>query len=105
MLDFVGSLVDARHTEVAIPTLDGHLAGVAHTVVNLHDAINDTIGHIRAIQLRHTCLVTVIYSLVCLPGSMEGQPLRRRDLHGRVGEHPLNSLAISDRLAKGHSLL
>src|SRR6266566_6959600 len=70
MLDLVGSLVDTRYTQVAIPAFDRHFTSVAHTAVNLHHTINDTIGHVRAVQLRHACFMAVIESLIDLPGGM-----------------------------------
>src|SRR5258708_35474433 len=36
---------------------------------------------------------------------MQCQPPGRLNLHGGIGKHPLNGLAISDGLAEGHALL
>src|SRR5258708_7248681 len=36
---------------------------------------------------------------------MQCQPFRGLNLHGRIGYHPLDGLAISDGLTKGHTLL
>src|SRR5437763_8815899 len=104
MLDLVGALIDAGHAQVAVPAFDGHLAGVAHATVNLHDAVNDAIGHVGAIELGHTGLVAVIQPLVSFPGSMKGEPSGSLNFYRRVGNHPLYSLAISDGLTEGDTV-
>src|SRR5690242_17010924 len=50
-LNLICSLEDTIQTHQAIPAFDWQFLGVAHTTVNLHDAINDTIGHGSTIQL------------------------------------------------------
>src|SRR5260221_312058 len=105
MLDFVCTFVDAGYAQVAVPAFDGHFASVAHTTVDLHDTIYDAVGHAGAIEFGHAGLVTVILALVDFPGRVEGQPLGSLNLYGRVGEHPLNSLAIGDGFTKGYTLL
>src|SRR5258708_17514487 len=105
MLDFVSALVDARYTQVAVPAFNRHFAGVAHAAVNLHYAVYDAIGHIRPVELCHTCLVAVIQSLIDFPGGVQCQPFRGLNRHSRIGYHPLDGLAISDGLTKGNTLL
>ena len=46
VLDLIRAFVDTGDAEVAVPAFDGHFAGVAHAAVNLHDAVDDAIGHV-----------------------------------------------------------
>src|SRR2546421_12357336 len=67
VLNLVRPLVDARHTQIAVPALNRHLAGVAHAAVYLHHAINYAVRHACAIELRYACLVAIIQALIDLP--------------------------------------
>src|SRR5260370_21102075 len=100
MLDFVSALVDARYTQVAVPAFNRHFAGVAHAAVNLHYAVYDAIGHIRPVELCHTCLVAVIQSLIDFPGGVQWPPFCGFNLHSRISAHPMGWLGISDGLTK-----
>src|SRR5436309_663884 len=68
MLDLVSSLIDACDTQVAVPAFNGHFAGVAHAALDLHDTVNDSVCHIRAIEFCHARFVPVIHPLVSFPG-------------------------------------
>src|SRR5579863_789946 len=105
MLDLIRTFVDAGDAQVAVPTFNGHLTGVAHAAVYLHDAVNDAVGHVRAVEFRHTRLVTVILMLISFPRSVECKPLGGLNLNGGICDHPLNGLAVGDGLPKGDALL
>jgi len=72
--------------------------------MNLHHAINYAVRHVGAIELRYACLVAIVQALIDLPRRVQRQPLRRLNLNGGIGDHPLDSLAVSDWLAEGDAL-
>src|SRR5260370_23831289 len=87
MLDLIRAFVDARYTQVAVPAFERHLAGIAHAALNLQHAVNDTIGHVRAVQFRHACLVAVIQPLVNFPRRLQRPPFFRVNPYPRIGNH------------------
>src|SRR5690348_4764671 len=104
-LDLVGAIEDTEDAHLAIPALDGQLAGIAHAAVYLKHAVHDAVRHIRAIELRHRGLVAVILPAIGEPGCPQRDPLRRLDLDRRIGNHPLNRLPVGQRLPKGDAVL
>src|SRR5680860_592968 len=100
-LDLVGALVDAQQPELAVPPLDGQLAGVAHAAVYLEHAVDDLVGLHPAVQLGHRLRLPGVEPGVDLPRRGEHQPPQRLDLHRGVGDHPLDGLMLSDRLTEG----
>src|SRR5690242_19299642 len=104
MLYLVCAFVDTGHTLIAIPAFDWHLACITHAAMNLHHTIYNAVCHIRAVQFRHAGLVPVIFATVGLPRCVQREPLRRLNLDGGIGDHPLDSLAVGDGLTEGDTL-
>ena len=72
--------------------------------MDLHDTIDDAIGHVGAVEFGHAGFVAVIQPLVGFPRGVKGKPFRGLDFCGGVGEHPLDGLTVGDGLAKGDAL-
>src|SRR5579884_2145299 len=75
-LNLIGALKDTPQAHFTVPSFNGKFFGIAHAAVNLQNAVNHMVDHVRAIELGDGCGMAVILVFLGLPGGIEGEPAR-----------------------------
>src|SRR5262245_17659434 len=104
-MDFGRPFADATHAGLAIPALERKLLRPAVAAVDLHGRVDDASEHLARIELRDRRFHARVLAPVRFPGAVPDEIAARADLDFRVGEHPLDRLALRELLAEGLALL
>src|SRR2546422_832811 len=100
-----GPLADAAPARLAIPALQRKLLGHAVAAVDLHGGVYHAAEHLARVQLGDRRLHARVLAAIGLPRALPDQPAARAQLDLRVGEHPLDRLALAQLLAERLALL
>ena len=71
-----------------------------HPTVYLHCAVSHAPYHFRTIQFADTGCGAHIHAGIDLPQRLIDHKARSRNIHFRIGQHPLNGLPLGQRFAK-----
>ena len=100
-----GPFADAADTGFAVPALQRELLGDAVAPVDLDGGVDDAAEHLARVELGDRGLHARVLAAIRLPGARPDDPAAGAQLHLGVGEHPLNGLALGQRLAERRALL
>src|SRR5216683_232682 len=104
-MHFRGPFANSPDARLAIPSLNREFLADAVTAVNLHRAVDYAAQHFAGIQLGDRRLGAEILAAIGLPRALPREPSRRTQLNFRIGEHPLDRLALREQFAESAALL
>ena len=104
VLDLVGALADLEHLGVAVEAGDRRLEHVPEAAVDLDGLRRRPGRHAAGLQLGHRRLLLERLAGVAQGGGAVGEPPRRLELGGDVGQLELHGLELRDRLPELHPL-
>src|ERR1700722_8441516 len=106
LLDLGGTLEDVVDLGVAVPALDGELAGVAVAAEDLDRALGDPHGDLAGLELGHRALGVLEGDLVAThPGGAPDEQAGGVDLHLHAREREGDRLVLDDLAAELLALL
>src|SRR5438093_12900717 len=104
-MDLRRALADPAHPRFAIPAFQRKLLRDAVATVDLDGGVDHAAQHLARVELGDRRLHAGVLTAVGLPRALPDEPATRAQLHLGVRQHPLNSLALAERLAERRALL
>ena len=95
-MDFRGAIIDPIDAGIPIIALDRQIAAITGPAKDLHGAVNNMAQHLGCLHLQHGNAASHLLARINPARRVPERKTRSIDLHGRVRQHLLNHLEITD---------
>ena len=94
-MDLVGAIREARPAGLSGHLGERRVVRIAERPVHLNRAIDHPVKGIRHKVLRHGNFALEVFATINAIGRVQNHELTLIDLHGGVGDHPLDALLLT----------